>query len=231
MLRRMGMTAGAGQAGPAAHLTVNGSLMGSFYFEERLRRGADSALADLRRMGLGVCVLTGDAQDRAGRLALGPGVEVRAGLSPSDKMDAIAAAESSGGPAAMVGEGLNDAPALARCSVSISLGCGDGVSKDASDISLMDDDVAQLPWLVQTARAALRSIHVNLFWAFAYNLVLIPMAMAGRLQPVLAALAMIGSSLFVAGNSLRSGGAAGVENEPRRGSESAALRAMEVPTT
>jgi cation transport ATPase len=233
MLRRMGMRAkdaGLG-AGPAAQLTVDGKLMGSFFFEERLRAGAVGALAELRRMGLAVCVLTGDSQDRAGHLALGPGVEVRAGLSPSGKVEAIAASESRNGPAAMVGEGLNDAPALARCSVSISLGCGDGVSRDASDISLLDDDVAQLPWLVRTARNALRAIHVNLFWAFAYNLVLIPAAMAGRLQPLLAALAMIGSSLFVAGNSLRGGGAAGSDAGPRRESQPAALRTMEVPTT
>jgi len=189
-------------AASRVYVMAEGRILGRLLFEERLRDGAEAAIAGLKEAGLRVEVLTGDTR-AAVALSRRLGVRVRSGLSPSDKVEAIGARESEGGPAAMVGEGINDAPALARASLSLSLGCGDGVTRDASDISLLRDDLRQIPWLVSLSRRTLRTIRVNLGWAFVYNAALIPLAAAGALRPVLAALAMIASSLFVVGNSLR----------------------------
>jgi P-type E1-E2 ATPase len=132
-------------------------------------------------------------------------VPVRCDLDPLDKARLIADRERTAGPSLMVGEGLNDAPALARASLSAALGCGAEASLETADIGLLRDDLRQVPWLLDLARRTLRVIRLNLFWAFAYNMALVPLAMAGRLQPILAALAMVASSLFVVGGSMRVG--------------------------
>ena len=189
--------------GPGVAVVVDGRPAGRLEFEESLRPGAPAALDALRKRGIDVAILTGDRSASASDLALRLGVPARTGLLPDGKSRAIADSERRFGPAGMVGEGLNDAPALARAGVSFALGCGDDLAQEAADVRLLRDDLGQIPWLVDRARSAMRVIRLNLFWAFAYNLVLVPLAMAGRLQPLLAALAMIASSLFVVGNSAR----------------------------
>ncbi len=189
--------------GAATSVVVDGRPAGTLEFEEALRPGAPAALDALRRRGIAVAILTGDRSASATEVARRLGVEARTGLPPAGKVREIAASERLAGPTGMVGEGLNDAPALARAGVSFALGCGDDLAQEAADVRLLRDDLEQIPWLLDLARRTVRTIRRNLFWAFAYNVVLVPLAIAGRLQPVLAALAMIASSLFVVGNSAR----------------------------
>ncbi|MBI1950210.1 MAG: cadmium-translocating P-type ATPase, partial [Acidobacteria bacterium] len=195
--------------GARTSVVVDGRPAGTLEFEEALRPGAPAALDALRKRGIAVAILTGDRSASASDVARRLGVEARTGLPPAGKVRAIAASERLAGPAGMVGEGLNDAPALARAGVSFALGCGDDLAQEAADVRLLRDDLEQIPWLLDLARRTVRTIRLNLFWAFVYNAVLVPLAITGRLQPVLAALAMIASSLFVVGNSVRLRGESG----------------------
>ncbi|MCS6850825.1 MAG: cation-translocating P-type ATPase [Gemmataceae bacterium] len=183
----------------------DGRIRGVFVLDEELRPGVRSALAELRQLGLDVEVLTGDRAARGQALAQELTVPVRAELLPEDKVAAIAEARRRQGPVAFVGDGLNDAPALAAADVGIALGCGSELSRESAAVCLLSDELAQLPWLVRLARQTVRVIRQNLFWAFAYNVGGIALACSGRLNPVLAAIAMVLSSLLVITNSLRLG--------------------------
>jgi P-type E1-E2 ATPase len=164
-------------------------------------------------MGLDVAVLTGDGAAQAAALGRELGLPISSDLLPEGKVEAIRAAHAAIGPVAMVGDGLNDAPALAASDVGIAMGCGADVSRDAAVVCLLGNDLTRLPWAFDLARRTTRVIRQNLFWAFVYNLVGIVLACTGRLNPVFAALAMVLSSLFVVTNSLRLGSALG---EPAR---------------
>ncbi|RME43821.1 MAG: cation-translocating P-type ATPase, partial [Caldilineae bacterium] len=179
-----------------------GVVRGAFGLAETLRPGAAEVLAKMRAQGLQVEVLTGDGERAGAALARRLGVPVRSGLLPHQKMEAVAAAES-GGPVAMAGDGLNDAPALARAGVGFALGCGADITRQTADVSLLGDDLSQIGWTLGLARRTYRTIGWNLAWAFVYNVAGIALAMGGRLHPVLAAGAMVLSSALVVGNSLR----------------------------
>jgi Cu2+-exporting ATPase/Cu+-exporting ATPase len=179
-----------------------GAVQGLFGLSETLRPAAATALAHMQRAGLKVAALTGDSAAAGAALSQRLGIPVRSELLPHDKVYAIEQAEQAG-PVAMIGDGLNDAPALARASVGVALGCGADVTREAADVSLLGNDLAQITWVLALARRAYQTIGWNLAWAFIYNLIGVGIAMAGLLHPILAAIAMVVSSALVVGNSLR----------------------------
>jgi heavy metal translocating P-type ATPase len=180
-----------------------GRVRGVFEFSETLRSEAPAALARCAMLGCDVGVLTGDDPARGRLLAEQLGVTVTAGLTPEAKVAALAEARRSRGPVAMVGDGVNDAPALAASDVGIALGCGADLSRESALVCLLADDLAQVPWSIDLARRSVRIIRQNLFWAFGYNTLGIALAAAGWLNPAWAAAAMVASSLIVVANSLR----------------------------
>ena len=176
---------------------------GLFVFSERWRAGISGVIAWLRAAGLDVAILTGDHGSRGGAIAREFGVNVQADLLPDQKVEAICRARRELGPVAMVGDGVNDAPALAASDVGIALGCGTDVSRDSAAICLLGNDLTRIPWTIELARRTVRVIRRNLFWAFGYNILGVIAAALGWLNPAVAALLMVGSSAVVIGNSLR----------------------------
>jgi P-type E1-E2 ATPase len=130
-------------------------------------------------------------------------LEVQAELLPEQKLEAIRQAHREYGVVAMIGDGLNDAPALAAADIGIALGCGADVSRESADICLLSSDLRLLPWLCQFSRRTVRAIRSNLIWSFAYNSIGVVLAASGQLHPALAAVLMVVSSLAVLGNSLK----------------------------
>jgi Cu2+-exporting ATPase/Cu+-exporting ATPase len=182
----------------------DGMVRGGLFFQERLRDEAVPVLAGLRSLGVRSGVLTGDgAVPTSTRRQLPASLTVMAGLMPEDKVREVQAARLSGERVVMVGDGINDAPALAAADVGIALGTGVDLTREAADVNVLDPDLGKVLWIVKYARQVRRTIQGNLFWAFAYNGVAIALAAAGRLNPLVAAAAMIASSLFILWNTRR----------------------------
>ena len=182
----------------------SGRVQGVFFFAESERPSARTAMAELRDLGVRVIMLTGDREPRAAQLAQQLGIcEYRAELLPEQKLAVLQQLRESGQVVAMLGDGVNDAPALAASDVGIALSDGADISRDAAAVCLWQDDLTRIPWSLGYARRAVRTIHRNLAWALCYNVVGISFAASGHLNPILAAVAMIGSSLFVIVESLR----------------------------
>lgn len=186
-------------------LGCRGHVTAVFGIREVLRPGAAEAVHRLREMGLHAMLLTGDREARAAAIASELQVDYQAQLQPEDKLAAVERARKIFGPVAMVGDGINDAPALAQADVGLAVGSGADIARETADICLLADDLSRLPWVIQLARRTLRVVRLNLFWALVYNAAGMYLAATGRLTPVWAAAAMTASSLLVTVNSLRLG--------------------------
>lgn len=164
------------------------------------------AITELHELGLEPVLLTGDAPEVAQAIASSVGINpenVFAGVTPERKSEVIAQLQDEGYRVAMVGDGVNDAPALARADLGMAMGSGTDVAVQASDIVLMRSDMRAIPMSLRLSRATLHTIKSNLFWAFAYNTIAVPVAAAGLLNPMIAGAAMAFSSVFVVLNSMR----------------------------
>ncbi|MFN0068672.1 MAG: heavy metal translocating P-type ATPase [Limisphaerales bacterium] len=187
-------------------LAAGGALRGWIDLADRPRPAAAEVIAALRAQGLGVVMLTGDQPAAAAAIAAQVGIapdDVRAGVRPEDKAAAIQAFQQAGRRVAFVGDGINDGPALAQADLGLAVGGASDVARGAADIVLLRADLPAVPEALGLARATLRTIRQNLFWAFFYNAAAVPLAALGFFSPVLCALAMGLSDLIVIGNALR----------------------------
>jgi Cu+-exporting ATPase len=182
----------------------DGAARGVLVVGDTLKDHAAEAVADLRRLGLEPVLLTGDHERAAHTVAAAVGIDtVVAGVLPEEKAAEIRRLQDAGRSVAMVGDGVNDAAALATADLGVAMGSGADAAIAAGDLTLVRGDLRLVPTAVRLARATLRTIRANLVWAFGYNVVLIPLAALGLLDPMLAGAAMALSSLCVVGNSLR----------------------------
>jgi heavy metal translocating P-type ATPase len=174
-----------------------GQVRGLVGLGEQVREEARDVLHQLQSRGLDLGVLTGDEASAGQRWQEALGITVKAGLRPDEKMSHLT------GNTAMIGDGINDAPALAASTIGLAMNCGADVARTTADVVLMRDDLRVVPWLFDLSRTTMRRVRENLGWAFIYNVIGIGLAMAGLMQPLWAALAMVMSSIFVTANAMR----------------------------
>jgi Cu+-exporting ATPase len=186
------------------NVSIDGVLAGRLSVADTVKATSAEAVAQLRGLGLAPVLLTGDSEEAARKVANEIGVErVVAGVMPGEKADEVRRLQAAGEVVAMVGDGVNDAPALATADLGLAIGTGTDIAVDASDLTLVSGDLRAAADAIRLSRRVLATIKRNLFWAFAYNVAAIPLAVAGLLNPIVAAGAMAFSSVFVVTNSLR----------------------------
>jgi len=194
--------------GLAVFVANKGKLLGLLQLEDKLREGAYKLISKLAESGLSMSVLTGDSvaaanylEQRLSKNMLIP-IHVIAEILPEDKADEISRLQRQGEHVLMVGDGINDAPALAQADISIAMGGGTDVSMECSDIVLMNSELQKIPWALALGKRTLKSIRQNLTFSLAYNIILVPAAMMAWITPIFAALAMPLSSLIVIANAI-----------------------------
>jgi len=184
---------------------IDDDIAGVITVRDTIKDTSAAAIAQLKELGLTPFLLTGDNEGAARAVAREVGIDpanVFAGVMPDEKVSKVIELQEAGKTVAMVGDGVNDAAALAQADLGLAMGAGTDVAIEASDITLMNSDLRSAASAIRLSRKTLSTIKGNLFWAFAYNVVLIPVAAAGFLNPLFAGLAMAFSSVFVVGNSL-----------------------------
>ena len=190
----------------AVWIAVDGHVAGFVSLRDTLKPGSAAAVGRLKALGLRPVLLTGDNPAVAARVAAEVGIapsDVFAGVSPEGKVDAVRRLQAQGSRVAMAGDGVNDAAALAQADLGIAMGSGTDVAREAADLTVMADDLGQVALAIELSRSTLRVIKTNLFWAFAYNTIGIPVAALGLLNPMIGGAAMAASSVLVVANSLR----------------------------
>ena len=193
-----------GAGGTPVRVGWDGRARGVLVVADTVKETSGEAVALLRGLGLEPVLLTGDHEQAARSVAAEVGIDrVVADVLPADKLAEVRRLQAEGRVVAMVGDGVNDAAALAAADLGIALGTGTDVAMEASDLTLVSGDLRVAATAVRLSRRTLATIRANLFWAFAYNVAALPVAVAGLLSPMLAGAAMAASSLVVVGNSLR----------------------------
>jgi Cu+-exporting ATPase len=198
--------AAAGAGRTAVTVAWDGAVRAVLVVADEVRPTSAEAVAALRRLGLRPVLLTGDNRAAARAVAAAVGIDadaVTAEVLPGDKVDAVKRLQDEGRVVAMVGDGVNDAAALARADLGLAMGTGTDVAIEASDLTLVRGDLRAAVDAIRLSRRTLSTIRGNLFWAFGYNVAALPLAAAGLLNPMLAGAAMALSSAFVVANSLR----------------------------
>jgi P-type Cu+ transporter len=201
----------SGEGKTPIYVSANGTLQAVVAVADPIKETSRDAIATLRRMGLEVVMLTGDMQRTAEAIARSAGIDrVVAGVLPEGKVEEIKRLQAEGKVVAMVGDGINDAPALAQADIGMAIGGGTDVAVEAADVVLMRGDLRTVAQAIALSRRTMRTMKQNLFWAFIYNVVGIPIAagvlfpvMGLLLSPILASAAMAFSSVSVVANSLR----------------------------
>jgi Cu+-exporting ATPase len=185
-------------------VAIDGAVAALFAIADRPREGAKEAIALLHRLGLKTVMATGDVEAAANHIAREVGIDrVVARATPADKLELIRALQKEGRKVGMIGDGINDAPALAAADVGFAIGGGADIAVESADITLVGGDIARVAGGIDLSRRTMKIIRQNLFWALGYNVIAIPVAAAGRLNPMIAAAAMAMSSVSVVTNSLR----------------------------
>ena len=190
----------------AIWVAVDGQPAGIVSLRDTIKPGSAEAISRLKQLGLRPILLTGDNAAVAAQVAAAVGIapdDVFAGVLPEGKVDAVHKLQAAGATVAMAGDGVNDAAALAQADLGIAMGSGTDVAIEAADLTVMGNDLAQVAQAIELSRRTLATIKTNLFWAFFYNAVGIPVAALGLLNPMIAGAAMAASSVLVVANSLR----------------------------
>ena len=187
-----------------AYVAWDGQIRARISLADAVRPDARSVVDKLAAAGIDCSVLSGDRRGAAEVVAEALGIaEVMSDLLPGEKVDEMRKAKASGRAVAMIGDGINDAPALAEADVGIAVGGGTDLAKESSDVTLLGDDLSRIPWLFAMSRRTHRVIRQNLWWAFGYNMIAIGLAFFGYVHPLIAAVTMVVSSVTVIGNSMR----------------------------
>ncbi|MHB9020381.1 MAG: heavy metal translocating P-type ATPase [Halothiobacillus sp.] len=188
----------------AVWILVDGRLAGAVHLSDSLRDDAKAAVDEIKALGLTPVMLSGDHPARVTQMAQTLGITLaKGGLLPAEKLEFVQRLQADGAMVLMVGDGINDAPVLAQAQVSMAMGGGTVIARHSSDIVLINDQLQQIPFGLNYARRVLTNIHQNLGWSVAYNVIAIPLAAMGLVQPWVAAIGMSLSSIIVVGNALR----------------------------
>ncbi len=185
---------------------VDGVVVARLRVSDLVKPTASTIVTELRALGVRPMIVSGDAYGPVRRVAVNVGIDVRetrASVLPADKLRIVHELQAAGATVAMVGDGVNDAAALVAADLGVAMGTGTDAAMEAGDLTIVDGDLAKVPRALALSRRTLGIIRANLFWAFAYNVAALPLAVAGLMNPVIAGLAMALSSVFVVTNSLR----------------------------